>query len=148
MGTRETSISRKRKMGHGGGMNVCLFVMRGGEVMKWCQMEVCVYIRKKGMGKVYDRGKQAKKKGGTDGCDCRGKQGNFQKIQKGSWGEIGQKKMVQGGETKGELGCCFPGERERCTGRKKEAGIDRDNGTTTDRQTNEFDDKPAEKKKE
>jgi hypothetical protein len=62
MGTRETSISRKRKMGHGGGMNVCLFVMRGGEVMKWCQMEVCVYIRKKGMGKVYDRGKQAKKK--------------------------------------------------------------------------------------
>jgi hypothetical protein len=56
--------------------------------------------------------------------------------------------MVQGGETKGELGCCFPGERERCTGRKKEAGIDRDNGTTTDRQTNEFDDKPAEKKKE
>jgi hypothetical protein len=37
---------------------------------------------------------------------------------------------------------------ERCTGRKKEAGIGRDNGTTTDRQTNEFDDKPAEKKKE
>jgi hypothetical protein len=36
---------------------------------------------------------------------------------------------------------------ERCTGRKKEAGIGRDNGTTTDRQTNEFDDKPAEKKR-
>jgi hypothetical protein len=81
MGTRETSISRKRKWAMGG-MNVCLFVMRGGEVMKWCQMEVCVYIRKKGMGKVYDRGKQAKKKGGTDGCDCRCKQGISKKSKK------------------------------------------------------------------
>jgi hypothetical protein len=61
MGTRETSISRKRKWAMGG-MNVCLFVMRGGEVMKWCEMEVCVYIRKKVWEKCMTEGSRPKKK--------------------------------------------------------------------------------------